>query len=56
MSFGFIPLVVGGGGGGKLSRTVYLAHHLGIESLFFYAHHICFKLSVHEAVSFIIIN
>ena len=42
--------------GGKLSRVVYLAPHLGIESYYFFAHSTCFKLSVHEVVSFIIIS
>ena len=34
MSCGFIPLIAGkgGGGGGALSRAVYLAPHLGIET------------------------
>ena len=33
LPFGFLPLVAGVGG--KLSRAVYLAPHLGIESYFF---------------------
>ena len=41
--------------GGKLSRAVYLAPHLGIMFNFFNALFTCFKLSVHEVVSFIII-
>ena len=51
--FGLIPLVAGVGG--KLSRAVYLAPHLGIMFNFFNAHFTCFKLSVHEVVSYIII-
>ena len=42
--------------GGKLSRVVYLAPHLGIMFNCFNAHSTCFKLSVHEVVSFIIIS
>ena len=38
-----------------LSRAVYLAPHLGIMFNSFNAHFTCFKLSVHEVVSFIII-
>ena len=53
MSCGLIPLVAGVGG--KLSRAVYLAPHLDMMFNFFNAHSICFKLSVHEVVSFIII-
>ena len=51
--FGLKPLVAGVGG--KLSRAVYLAPHLGIMFKFFNAHFTCFKLSVHEVDSFIII-
>ena len=40
------------GWGGKLSRAVYLAPHLGIMFNFFNTHFTCFKLSVHEVVSF----
>ena len=54
MPFGLIPLVAGMGG--KLSRVVYLAPHLGIMFNCFNAHSTCFKLSVHEVVSFIIIS
>ena len=53
MLFGFIPLVVGVGG--KLSRAVYLAPHLGIESKIFYGHSSCFKICECEVDSFIII-
>ena len=53
MPFGLIPLVAGVGG--KLSRAVYFAPHLGIMFNFFNAHFTCFKLSVHEVVSLIII-
>ena len=42
--------------GGKLSRAVYLAPHLGIMFNCFNAHSTCLKLSVHEVVSFIIIS
>ena len=45
----------GGGGGGKLSRAVYLAPTWVLCLIFFNAHFTCFKLSVHEFVSFIII-
>ena len=41
--------------GGKLSRAVYLAHHLSIESLIFDALSTCFNLSEYEVVSITII-
>ena len=53
LSSGLIPLVAGVEG--KLSRLVYLVPHLGIMFDYFNAHSTCFKLSVHEVVSFIII-
>ena len=54
LSFGLIPLVAGVGG--KLSRVVYLAPHLRIMFNCSNAYSTCFKLSVDEVVSFIIIS
>ena len=39
--------------GGKLPRAVYLAPTWVLCLFFFNAHSTCFKLSVHEVVSFI---
>ena len=50
VSFTFVA-----GVGGKLSRAAYLAPTLVLCFNFFNAHFTCFKLSVHEVLSFIII-
>ena len=49
LSFGFIFLVAEAGC--KLSRAVYLAPHLSIDSLTFYDHSTCFKLSEYKVAS-----
>ena len=53
MSFGLIPLVAGVGG--KLSRAVYLAPHMGNESYFFSCSFHLLQISEYEVDSFITI-
>ena len=56
MLFDFINFCCRGGGGGAQAVQGSLScPHLGIMFNFFNAHFTCFKLSVHEVVSFIII-
>ena len=50
-----VSLTFVAGVGGKLSRLVYLAPTWVLCLTVFNAHSTCFKLSVHEVVSFIII-
>ena len=45
----------GGGGGGQAVQDGLSCPHLGIMFNLFNAHFTCFKLSVHDFVSFIII-